>query len=116
IEADAYKGVDLTGHIASIGAVLDPATRRVQVRCVVPNPLRLLRPEMYARISNAALLNRGVYNSVFVETEPGLFRKRQVEVGLQDRDETYVKSGLKEGERVVVSGALLLDSELASRQ
>src|SRR5581483_7100691 len=129
IEADAYKGVDLTGHIASIGAVLDPATRRVQVRCVVPNPLRLLRPEMYARvtplsseqnryarISNAALLNRGVYNYVFVETEPGLFRKRQVEVGLQDRDETYVKSGLKEGERVVVSGALLLDSELASRQ
>jgi cobalt-zinc-cadmium efflux system membrane fusion protein len=127
IEVDAFRGLDISGRIASIGTVLDPATRRVQVRCVVANPRQLLKPEMYARIvplaseqnrlariSNAALLNRGVYNYVFVETKPGVFEKRRIEVGLQGRDETYVKSGLKEGDRVVVAGTLLLDSELSS--
>jgi cobalt-zinc-cadmium efflux system membrane fusion protein len=129
IEVDAYKGVDINGRVASIGTVLDPATRRVQVRCIVSNPLKLLKPEMYARIvpltseqnrfariPNAALLNRGVYNYVFIESKPGVFEKRQVDVGLQGRDETYIKSGLTEGERVVVAGTLLLDSELSSRQ
>jgi cobalt-zinc-cadmium efflux system membrane fusion protein len=129
IEVDAFRGLDIYGRIASIGTVLDPATRRVQVRCVVANPRQLLKPEMYARIvplaseqnrlariPNSALLNRGVYNYVFVEKNPGVFEKRQVEVGLQGRDETYVKSGLTEGERVVVAGTLLLDSELSSGQ
>jgi cobalt-zinc-cadmium efflux system membrane fusion protein len=129
IEVDAFRGLDIYGRIASIGTVLDPATRRVQVRCVVANPRQLLKPEMYARIvplaseqnrlariPNSALLNRGVYNYVFVETKPGVFEKRQIEVGLQGRDETYVKSGLSEGDRVVVAGTLLLDSELSSAQ
>ena len=128
IEVDAYKGADLSGRIASIGEVLDPATRRVQVRCVVNNPLRLLKPEMYARVvplaaeherlarvSNGAFVSEGLYTFVFVEREPGHFEKRKVVLGLQGRDESYVKSGLKEGERVVVNGSLLLASELSAR-
>jgi cobalt-zinc-cadmium efflux system membrane fusion protein len=34
-------------------------------------------------------------------------------LSLQGRDFTYVKEGLRPGERVVTSGALLLNSELA---
>ena len=129
VEVDAYRGVDINGKVASIGEVLDPQTRRVPVRCVVYNPQRLLKPEMYARVTplveerrklarvpNSALVNEGVYSFVFVEREPGVFQKRRVTLGLQGRDDSYVKSGLDEGERVVVSGALLLESELSSRQ
>jgi cobalt-zinc-cadmium efflux system membrane fusion protein len=128
VETDAYKGVDLTGRIASIGQTLDAATRRVQVRCVVDNPQRLLKPEMYARViplaeerrklarvANAALVTQGLYSYVFVETEPAVFEKRQVELGLKGSDETYVQKGVNEGERVVTTGALLLDAELATR-
>ncbi len=128
IEVDAYKGVDISGRIASIGAVLDPATRRVQVRCVVNNSRGLLKPEMFARviplseertklarISNSALVSEGLYSFVFVQKEPGVFERRQVVLGLQGRDESYVKSGLAQGDRVVSSGALLLESELSSR-
>lgn len=127
IDVDAYKGIDINGRIASIGEVLDPATRRVQVRCVVENPRKLLKPEMYARVTplaeerqkfarvpNGAIVSQGLYSFVYVQTQPGVFEKRKVELGLQGRDETYVKSGLQEGERVVVSGTLLLESELAS--
>jgi cobalt-zinc-cadmium efflux system membrane fusion protein len=128
VEVDAYKGIDLSGRIASIGQVLDPATRRVQVRCVVENQRQLLKPEMFARVTplseerqkraripNSALVSEGLYSFVFVEKEPGVFEKRRIELGLQGRDESFVKSGLSEGERVVTGGALLLQSELASR-
>ncbi|MEN3354886.1 MAG: rane fusion protein heavy metal efflux system [Betaproteobacteria bacterium] len=128
VEVDAYKGIDLTGRIASIGQVLDPATRRVQVRCVVENQRQLLKPEMFARvtplseerqklarIANSALISEGLYSFVFVEKEPGAFEKRRVELGLQGRDESYVRSGLSAGDKVVSAGALLLQSELASR-
>ena len=126
IDVDAYPGGDFWGQIASIGEILDPATRRVQVRCVVDNPSRRLKPEMFARVSpiddtrvrvpriqNAALITQGLYSFVFVEKEPGVFEKRQVTLGLQGRSDSYVKQGLRDGERVVSNGALLLNSELA---
>lgn len=126
VDVDAYPGGDFPAQVVSIGEVLDPATRRVQVRCVINNPNRQLKPEMYARatpindehvklprIPNSALLTVGLYSFIFVEKEPGVFEKRQVTLGLQGRSESYVKRGLADGERVVTVGALLLNAELA---
>ncbi len=126
IEVDAYAGGDFWGQVASISEVLDPATRRVQVRCVVNNPGRQLKPEMFARVTpiedervklpriqNSALITQGLYSFVFVEKEPGVFEKRQVLLALQGHSESYVREGLKDGERIVSVGALLLNSELA---
>lgn len=126
VDVDAYPGGDFTGHVASIGAVLDPATRRVQVRCVVDNPSLLLKPEMYARVTlvadeqhklpripNSAIITQGLYSFIFIEKELGVFEKRRIVLGLQGRGESYVKAGLGENERVVTRGALLLNSELA---
>lgn len=125
VEVDAYANERFPARVATIGEVLDPATRRVQVRCVLDNPKRLLKPEMYARvtplagtqlklprIANSALITEGLYSFLFVEKEPGVFEKRQVMLGLQGRNVSYVKQGLKEGDRVVSVGALLLNSEL----
>jgi cobalt-zinc-cadmium efflux system membrane fusion protein len=129
VEVDAYKGIDISGRIASIGQVLDPATRRVQIRCVVANEEQLLKPEMFARVAplseerqklaripNSALVSEGLYSFVFVETAAGVFERRRVTLGLQGRDESYVRTGLSAGEKVVAAGALLLQSELASRR
>lgn len=126
VEVDAYPRERFPARVAAVGEVLDPATRRVQVRCVLDNPMRLLKPEMYARVTpladtnvklpqipNSALITEGLYNFVFVEKEPGVFEKRQVTLGLQGRSESYVKRGLENRERVVSVGALLLNSELA---
>lgn len=126
VEVDAYPNQRFPARVAAVAEVLDPATRRVQVRCVLDNPQRLLKPEMYARVTplaqsraklpripNASLLTVGLYSFVFVEKEPGVFEKRQVSLGLQGRTESYVKQGLTSGERVVTAGALLLNSELA---
>ena len=126
VEVDAYPNQQFPARVATVGEVLYPATRRVQVRCVLDNPKRLLKPEMYARVTpladtqvklpriqNSSLLTEGLYSFVFVEKEPGVFAKRLVTLGLQGRSTSYVKQGLVDGERVVTVGALLLNSELA---
>src|SRR5216684_3413497 len=126
-EADAWPEERFHGRIERIAPVVDPATRRVQVRCSVENLDAKLKPEMYARVSvladetrsavrvpNSALVTEGLYSFVFVEREPGVFDKRKIELMVQDREFSYVGAGLMSGERVVVRGALLLNSELAS--
>ena len=100
--------------------------RRFQVRCEVDNSQHKLRPEMYARISpivdansklprvpNTALFTQGLYSFLFVEQSPGVLQRRRVTLGLQDADFSYIKEGLRAGERVVTSGAILLNSELS---
>ena len=127
VEVDAYPDVIFQGRVASVGEALDPASRRIQVRCELPNADRKLKPEMYARITlladgshkvvrvpNSALLTVGVYYYAFVEKAPGVLEKRKVNVELQGREFSIVKEGLKPGDRVVTSGALLLNSELSS--
>jgi cobalt-zinc-cadmium efflux system membrane fusion protein len=125
VEVDAYPNERFPARIVSIGEVLDPATRRVQVRCALDNPKRLLKPEMYARVTplagtenklpripNSALITEGLYSFVFIEKQPGVFVKRKVTLGLQGRSVTYVKEGLTDGDRVVSIGALLLNAQL----
>lgn len=126
VEVDAYPGKRFSGKVASIGTALDPVSRRVQVRCTLDNPEGALKPEMYARITplaenghnalqvpNTALITEGLYSFVFVETAPGALEKRRVALAGQGREQSVVSAGLKAGERVVTTGALLLNSELA---
>lgn len=127
VAVDAYPGETFRAKVTRIGQVMDPVTRRIQVRCDLPNPEGVLKPEMFARVSlltrdgkqalrlpNSALVTEGLYSFVFVETAPGTFTKRKVELSVQDREYSYLSSGVGRGERVVVGGALLLQSELAS--
>lgn len=125
---DAYPGETFEARILQVGAMLDPATRRVPVRAALDNRDGRLKPEMYARVQLAeadgqkairlpigALLTSGLISQVFVETEPGTFERRSVRVLRQDAEAAYLtpESPVVAGDRVVVRGALLLASELA---
>ena len=126
VQVDAYPDDVFSGKITVIAGALDPVTRRMQVRCEINNPELKLKPEMYARVSpiadvhdslpripNTAIVTQGLYSYVFVEQSPGELQRRKVVLGLQGHEESYVKDGLKTGERVVTIGALLLNAELA---
>ena len=127
IEVSAYPNRNFTGKVVQVAPTLDPQTRRVQARVSVDNREGLLKPEMYAKvgiladtkeelpkISTGALLVEGVKNYVFVEREPGVFEKREVTLAVQTRGYAYVWNGVKGGDKVVSTGALLLNAELAS--
>jgi membrane fusion protein, heavy metal efflux system len=128
VAVDAYPGRAFTARIDHVGEVLDPVSRRVQVRGDLDNAEHLLEPEMFARVTpvasdgtrrprvpNGALVTVGVKAYVFRERAPGVFERRPVTVATQGREFTYVKDGIAAGDRVVVSGALMLESELQSR-
>ena len=95
------------------------------MRCYLNNATLKLKPEMFARVTpiadkksvlpripNSALVTQGLYSYLFVEQAPGVLQRRRVSLATQDRDYSYVKEGLSAGERIVTSGALLLNSEL----
>ncbi len=125
VSVDAYPGQTFMARVANIADVLDPVTRRVRARVILDNPERRLKPEMFARVMpladrsqpvlvvpNSALVTEGRRTFVFVETIPGELHKRAVQLGLQTRDFSVVESGLSAGDRVVTSGAVLLNSDL----
>lgn len=123
--SDTDPALSKVATIANLPANVDPSTRRLLVRCVLDNTDNRLRPEMFVRaipyaddadevirVPDTALVTRGLYSFVFVETAPGTLERRRVHVLLQGHGESFIDTGLKVGETVVVTGALLLDSEL----
>ena len=52
IQVPAYPGEKFAGRVGHIGDVVDPATRTVKIRCVVPNKDHRLKPEMFAKVEH----------------------------------------------------------------
>ncbi|MEQ1667479.1 MAG: efflux RND transporter periplasmic adaptor subunit, partial [Sulfuriferula sp.] len=126
ISVDAYPDQNFAGRIEKIAPALDPITRRISVRCSVDNSKNLLKPEMYAkvtlvaetdetafRIPNGAIVSNGLYSYVFIEIAPGVLKKRRIPLIAQYRDYSYAAQGLSAQDKVVIAGALLLNSELS---
>lgn len=123
----AYPGETFAGKVASIGAVIEPASRSVKMRVVLPNPGERLKPGMFATVyvngaltttsptlfvPSAAVQRDGQRMVAFVPLREGVFGVRTLRLGEQDGDWIEVLEGLAAGDRVVTSGAFLLKSEL----
>lgn len=124
IEFDYLPGKVQSAKVDYVYPTLDPKTRTIEVRLVLPNPNVQLKPGMFAtvRIHTTpsektllvpleAVIRSGERNIAFVMTGPGRFEGREVKLGIQGEEDYEILSGLKEGEKVVVSGQFLLDSE-----
>jgi RND family efflux transporter MFP subunit len=113
----------LRAAIALVYPTLQPESRTVKVRLELPNPDGQLRPGMYvdvvAHLEGAegvvvpddAVLESGVRQVVFVETEPGAFAPREVRVGMRGDGKALLVAGLAAGETVATRANFLLDSE-----
>lgn len=111
-----------------IAPTVDPATRTAQLRLILDNPEGIIRPGAYVDVTimteisprlaipyESILLNKeGSY--VIMEREDGTFQAREILVGMQYRGLIEVQAGLSEGERVVLSGQFLIDSESSLRE
>ena len=121
----AYPHAIFTGTITYVGDVLDPSTRTMHLRVTVPNPDRLLKPEMFAivivyatstpdtlSVPLAAVQDGPVGKMIFVQREAGAFEARTVKLGTEEGDMVRVLEGVKAGEQVVTKGSFVLKSEL----
>jgi cobalt-zinc-cadmium efflux system membrane fusion protein len=129
INFEAYPGQRFKGRITYLGDVLDPESRTVKVRCVIPNPDSLLKLGMFATIkipteesrrlpavpADAVQLIDGE-PVLFVETSKGTFEKRAVRTGPERDRMVVIEQGLKVGEVVVTEGSFALKSELLREQ
>jgi len=126
----SYPGRVFRGLADWVSDTLDPATHTSKVRCKIANPDRALKPEMYATVTlpvdrqvalaipRGALLRLGDQTVVFVEvgkTRDGRLRfERRPAVVNEELGSEYlpVLRNLAQGERIVVSGAILLSGML----
>jgi len=111
------------GRVAYLFPDLDPATRTLRVRFDVANPDLAWRPGMYTDVvlelgevagilvPDSAVLATGERELAFVETAPGRFEPRELEVALRRDGRAVVVAGLAAGEKVAVKANFLLDSE-----
>ncbi len=113
----------LSAKVSYIQPEVDPATRTIKVRLDVGNPGTRLKPEMFVNaeftvagaqrltVPADAVLDTGDRQTVFVDRGNGYLEPRPVTIGERLGDRIAIASGLSAGERVVASGAFLVDSE-----
>lgn len=112
------------GEIEYVYPTVDPKTRTLKVRLRFDNPGERLKPNMYADVTmhgrpstnvisvpREALIRTGQSERVIVESGEGVFRPVLVKAGIESGDRVAILEGLSGGERVVVSGQFLIDSE-----
>lgn len=113
--------VPIPGRVDYVAALVDPASKAVSVRIVVPNNGLVLRRDMFVsvRIKSAhehrgllvpaAAVLRDEQNLPFVYVASGdAFVRRRIELGSRVDDHYEVSSGLVAGDRVAGDGALFL--------
>jgi Cu(I)/Ag(I) efflux system membrane fusion protein len=102
------------GTISRISPQVDAATHTLSIRCAVPNPGLVLKPEMLARVRivtqpGAALVvpqeslvfDTDGYYAFVIEGEQGVTRRRVTIGSWNEHGYARVIEGLKAGERVV---------------
>ncbi len=112
------------GRVETLLPDIDATTRTQRARIVLDNPQETLSPGMFAELQlqsangrrvplvpDEALIATGDAARVIVAEEGGHFRPVAVRTGLSSDGKTEILAGLKGGERVVVSGQFLIDSE-----
>ena len=120
----AFPGEVFDGRVEALLPSIDPANRTQMARIVLANPGQKLAPGMFADLQFAAaagashpllpdeaLIATGSEARVIVALGEGRFQPVRVTTGRSAGGRTEILSGLSGGERVVVSGQFLLDSE-----
>jgi len=123
VSLPSFPGEIFEGKVSFIYPVINPQTRTIKVRSVIPNPKDKLKPNMYGEsffesstktgiiVPMEAVLLTGKRNLVYVRTSPGHFEAREVQLGLRLHDKYEIISGLSEGDEIASSGGYLIDSE-----
>lgn len=123
----AYPGKVFKGKVDKVMNVLDPASKVMKVRVVLPNPDYALKPEMYASItvndkenrqclcvsSRAIIFDHSQYY-VLVFNSKADVKITPVKVINSVGDKTFIVSGVKEGDKVISSQAILIYDALNS--
>lgn len=121
VETDDLPGMSFDGTVDTVGASIDPVTRSIRVRAILPNPDRLLKPGMFMKVTLLADPRRalsvpeeaiepiGPNSFVYVATDKNgqlVAERRQIQVGLRQGGQVEVVAGLEPGEEIITDGLI----------
>ncbi len=121
IFSDAHPEKVIWGTIYNIGQMLDEETRSLEVIIECNNSDKELKLGMFTKVHflntpcnaiilpSTAIMKSEDNDFVLVETNQGVFVRRNVEVETINQDSVNVITGLSAGERVVVKGGIILN-------
>ncbi|CAN5858842.1 efflux RND transporter periplasmic adaptor subunit [soil metagenome] len=121
----AYPGKIFHGKIDQVNAVLDPLSKAMKIKIVLPNAGMLLKPQMFTKVIIAekesatalsvpgtALVFNGGKNYVLVYQDAYHVSIREVEPLKVVGEKTYIASGLSAGEKIISRNQILLYNSL----
>jgi Cu(I)/Ag(I) efflux system membrane fusion protein len=120
----ALPGAVFNGKVSAIVPEVNAATRTIKARIELANPEGQLVPGMFATVNftpqarkevllvpSEAVIQTGKRSVVVIAQGEGRFSSVDVELGLESNGQTEIRKGLQAGQKVVVSGQFLVDSE-----
>ena len=120
----AMPDVGFKGRVSAILPEVNAATRTLKARIELANPRNELVPGMFVSlhfsapstaeklmVPTEAIIQTGTRSVVMVEQGAGKFAPVDVVIGSDSNGKTEVRKGLEVGQKVVVSGQFLIDSE-----
>lgn len=124
----AVPGKTFEGRVQALLPQVSAETRTLKARMELPNPGGQLVPGMFVRmeftggqagkslvVPSEAVIQTGRRAVVMLAEEGGRFRPVEVETGREAAGQTEIRRGLQPGQRVVLSGQFLIDSEASLR-
>jgi membrane fusion protein (multidrug efflux system) len=117
--SSAYPGRSFLGKVASVDSRVDPGSRAVMVRALVPNRDGALKPGMFLTVDlskerraalmvpEQALVPEQARQFIYVVQGPKV-NKREVKLGRREPGFVEITDGLRAGDHVVIEGTLKL--------
>jgi Cu(I)/Ag(I) efflux system membrane fusion protein len=120
----ALPGTVFKGKVNAILPEVSSATRTLKARIELANPSGQLVPGMFVTVNlspaarkemllvpSEAIIQTGKRSVVMVTQGDGKFQPVEVETGSESDGQTEIRKGLESGQKIVVSGQFLIDSE-----
>lgn len=124
IEVPALDDAQLTGTLAFVGDIVNPATRTVMARANISNNQMLLKPDMLitilleakpekvVAIPSSAVVRENNADHVFVKTmKDKQYKLQPVTLGRTYQERKEVLQGLQPGDQIVLDGAFHVNNE-----
>jgi Cu(I)/Ag(I) efflux system membrane fusion protein len=119
----AQMGKTFSARVGEVLPLFDPVAKTLKVQLVVDNPRYDLRPDMFVdveipitmppslNVPADAVIDSGTRTIVYVDIGNGTFEPRRVETGWRLGRQVEITGGLMPGEKIIISGNFLIDSE-----
>ena len=128
VRTSALSGMVFKGKVSTVLPDVNPVTRTLKARIELANPGQRLVPGMFTSVNfspevrkdvllvpSEAVIQTGKRSVVIVAQDDGKFVPKDIEAGSESKGQTEIRKGLELGQKVVVSGQFLIDSEASLR-